>query len=63
MGLILTMLRENRQPLNPPRITGDKVHACANPNCITNHEIYVPKLFEESGSMLTCAYCDQRTLI
>lgn len=63
MGLILTMLRENTGCLTPARYDGDQAHVCSNPKCITNHETYVPKLFEESGSMLTCAYCDQRTLI
>ena len=36
-----------------------------NPNCITNHESYLPKSFRSSGdeTLLECEYCDERKLI
>lgn len=63
MALILTMLEGGEKPL--PLITGreHKHHICANPNCITHKETYLPHYFRGEGTMLECEYCDERTLI
>lgn len=61
MALIMTILK-NRNPT--PLLTG-KVsagNACANPNCITQTEHYLPKSFRGKGDTLECEYCDERFL-
>lgn len=63
MALILTILRNNGTPA--PLIKG-KIHKsveCSNPRCVTHRELYLPHYFEGSGDILTCEYCDNRTLI
>ena len=63
MALILTVIRNLGTPA--PIVRG-KVHEnviCSNPNCITHKESYLPHLFEGSSDILTCEYCDNRTLI
>ncbi len=63
MALILTVLHKNGTP--PALIRGreHKSVKCSNPRCITHREQYLPHFFEGSGDILTCEYCDQRTLI
>lgn len=63
MALILTVINKNGTP--PPLIRGreHKHVTCCNPRCITHTEKYLPHFFEGSGDILTCEYCDQRTLI
>jgi aspartate carbamoyltransferase catalytic subunit len=63
MALILTILRRNG---TPAPLTKGKIHQnveCSNPRCITHREAYLPHWFEGSGDILTCEYCDNRTLI
>ncbi len=62
MALIMTML-ENP---NPTQLLKGSVHndcKCANPNCITNTELYLPKSFTGFGDTLECEYCDERILL
>ncbi len=63
MALILTILRSAKIELNGRPIASTHPYRCSNPRCITQTEHYLPHLFTESGGMLTCAYCDGRTLI
>ncbi|MBR6407011.1 MAG: aspartate carbamoyltransferase [Clostridia bacterium] len=35
---------------------------CSNPHCITNTELYLPKLYREKYGIMTCRYCDERIL-
>lgn len=37
--------------------------ACANPNCITHQELYLPHTFRKNGDILVCDYCEERTLL
>ena len=63
MALILTVLHKNG---TPPALIRGREHKsvnCSNPRCITHREQYLPHFFEGSGDILTCEYCDQRTLI
>lgn len=63
MALILTVLRNNGTPA--PLIRG-RVHSgveCSNPRCVTHRELYLPHYFEGGGDILTCEYCDHRTLL
>lgn len=64
MALILTILGENcgSETLKGKVYSGVR---CENPNCITNHEEYLPKSFRFSGdeTLLECEYCDERKLI
>ena len=63
MALILTILRDSRiEPAGRP-VASTHPYRCSNPRCITQTEHYLPRLFTESGGMITCAYCDGRTLI
>lgn len=64
MALILTILGEN----SSSETLKGKVYSgvcCENPNCITNHEAYLPKSFRSSRdqTLLECEYCDERKLI
>lgn len=64
MALIMTILKNQTQT---ELLVGD-VHngvRCDNPNCITNHEEYLPKSFRACGdkTLLECEYCDERKLI
>lgn len=63
MALIYLMLNEPAPKTHSEPSTGDLVHTCSNPNCITNSEVYLPRSFVNSGDMLTCTYCDSRMLI
>ena len=63
MALILTILRGDGEA---PRLIKGREHkhfTCSNPACITHREKYLPHLFEGSGDILICEYCDNRTLI
>ncbi|MBQ1519165.1 MAG: aspartate carbamoyltransferase [Ruminococcus sp.] len=64
MALIMTILSEKKpsETLKGKLYNGVK---CCNPNCITNHEEYLPKSFRSSGdeTLLECEYCDERKLI
>ena len=63
MALILTILRSAKiEPAARPAVSTHP-YRCSNPRCITQTEHYLPHRFTESGGMLTCAYCDGRTLI
>lgn len=62
MALILHML-EKGEDIIPEKVNSSHSVRCANPNCITAHETYLPGLFEEAGDMLVCKYCDDRILI
>lgn len=63
MALILTMLRDNQKILRPDTPPIGSLHRCGNPNCITNREDYVPRIFRREGDFLVCDYCDERTLL
>lgn len=63
MALIYLMLNEPAERKSVALPADNKVHKCSNPNCITNSEHYLPNSFVNSGDMLTCLYCDNRTLI
>lgn len=59
MALIMKL---TEQPRNDPSlaITGD-AHRCANPNCVTRQETYLPGRFRErEEGVLECAYCEER---
>ena len=56
MALILFML-ENTENKLLPRPESNSAENCKNQNCITNSEIYLPKLFT-NGNMNICDYCD-----
>ncbi len=63
MALIYKILRNAGKPA--PLIKG-RVHKdveCSNPRCITHKERYLPHYFEGSSDILTCEYCDNRTLV
>lgn len=63
MALIYTIIRGDG---TPAQLIKGKTHrsvACSNPACITHKESYLPHYFEGSGDILTCEYCDNRTLI
>lgn len=63
MALILTVLNGDGEPAS---LTCGKVYngvECSNPKCITHKETYLPRYFRGSGDILTCEYCDERTLI
>lgn len=64
MALIYTMLKTpaTSETLKGKVLKGVK---CNNPNCITNHEFYLPNSFRVSGdgTLLECEYCDERMLI
>ena len=63
MALILTILRGSRILPAKRSTSSTHPHRCTNPRCITQTEPYLPHLFTEAGGMITCAYCDGRTLI
>lgn len=61
MALIMTVLKNE----SPTLLLTGKVSAgnvCANPNCITQSEYYLPKSFRGNGDTLECEYCDERFL-
>lgn len=63
MALIIKLLegKESKKPLfYGSSQTGIP---CSNPNCITNAENHLEKHYTESGDMLVCEYCEQKTLI
>lgn len=62
MALIITMLREKDKKM--PLLTGRVYNTvkCANPNCVTCTEDYLPKSFRGDNDTLECEYCDERTL-
>ncbi|MDD3693513.1 MAG: aspartate carbamoyltransferase [Oscillospiraceae bacterium] len=58
MALIMKMLDgQTKQSEALPR-PADIV--CSNPDCITQHETYVPGVFRKTGDILVCDYCDER---
>lgn len=63
MALILTVINGDgaSQPLMKGRV--HKHIDCSNPNCITQHEKYLPHWFKGDGTTLVCEYCDERTLV
>jgi aspartate carbamoyltransferase catalytic subunit len=63
MALILTVLQGNGLPAQLIKGKEHKTVECSNPKCITHRELYLPHYFEGSGDILTCEYCDCRTLI
>lgn len=65
MALILTMLESSDNGRSLPLTIGrpHKGIKCDNPNCITNHELYLPHYFKGNESLLVCEYCDERKLI
>ncbi|MEG0571079.1 MAG: aspartate carbamoyltransferase, partial [Oscillospiraceae bacterium] len=58
MALILTLLTKHQE------IEAEKYFPsntfCENPNCITNHEIYLKKLLKTDGEVVRCAYCQKK---
>lgn len=61
MALIMTILKNEY----PTALLKGKTHKgikCANPNCITRKEGYLPKSFRGEGDTLECEYCDERIL-
>lgn len=61
MALMMKMLDGSVKRLDSvPPGTADR---CANPQCVTNHEPYLPRTFRKSGDILVCDYCDERTLL
>lgn len=63
MALILTILQSAHIQGEGKPVGSTHPSRCSNPLCITQTEPYLPHLFTESGDMLTCAYCEGRTLI
>jgi aspartate carbamoyltransferase catalytic subunit len=63
MALILTVLQGNGLPAQLIKGKEHKTVECSNPKCITHRELYLPHYLEGSGDILTCEYCDCRTLI
>ncbi|MBQ3094156.1 MAG: aspartate carbamoyltransferase, partial [Clostridia bacterium] len=61
MALIMTMLQEPKKEL--ATLPVGSLHACGNPNSITNRELYVPRHFRRESDMLVCDYCDEHTLL
>ena len=61
MALIMTMLKNSDKSLETLPV--GSLHACGNPNCITNREQYVPRSFRRESDMLVCDYCDEHTLL
>lgn len=62
MALIIRMLEKGKIKVKAiPE--GNRLVKCSNPDCITKTETYLPNIFKESGDMLVCGYCDERTLI
>ncbi len=61
MALVLTMLQGARVEPAPGPVPSTDPCRCANPNCITRSEPYLPQRFTRSGDELVCAYCDGRT--
>ncbi|MCM1523239.1 MAG: aspartate carbamoyltransferase [Ruminococcus sp.] len=61
MALIMTILKdpENSLPLLLGEVYSDR--QCANPNCITKSEYYLPRSFIKCGDMLECDYCSGRS--
>lgn len=63
MALIFTILGSSQICAKNRTVASTHPYRCSNPRCITQTEPYLPHLFTEAGGMLTCAYCDGRTLI
>lgn len=63
MALIFTILGSSQICAKNRMVASTHPYRCSNPRCITQTEPYLPHLFTEAGGMLTCAYCDGRTLI
>lgn len=63
MALILTVLRGDGEPAKLIKGRERRHVTCSNPACITHRETYLPHLFEGSGDIVICEYCDNRTLI
>lgn len=63
MALIYTVIRGDGVPAKIVKGRAHPTVLCSNPKCITHAETYLPHLFEGSGDILTCEYCDNRTLV
>lgn len=63
MALIFSMLMNPQYKRKKPPAKSSHPVECSNPKCITQTELYLPRLFFASGDMLECKYCDGRTLI
>lgn len=63
MALILTMLQQKKKVSPSASIKSSNIYRCSNPRCITQMEHYLPNQFLETGDMIVCKYCDDRTLI
>lgn len=61
MALIMKMTEAAGKRLESVR--GGEEPLCANPDCITNRERYVPRSFRKNGDILVCDYCEERTLL
>lgn len=61
MALILKMLEGDVKHL--ARVPAGAEEDCSNPGCITKTEPYLPHLFQRTGDMLVCEYCEERTLL
>lgn len=60
MALFITMLNRDNTVSNSHKQDLFIDIACTNEHCITNHETYLPKRYNECGDMLVCKYCDNR---
>lgn len=59
MALIMKLMEHSRN--DPPLFTVGDERLCANPNCITRRETYLPRRFRENEKgVLECAYCEER---
>lgn len=63
MALIYTVIRGDGTPVKRIKGRENSRVTCSNPKCITHFETYLPHLFEGNGDILTCEYCDHRTLV
>jgi len=61
MALMMKMLDGSVKRLDPMPVS--RAEICQNPNCITQRESYVPHIFQQSGDLLVCDYCEERTLL
>lgn len=57
MALIIKML-EGRHYVLPDKVLDTHDIKCDNLRCITQTEMYLPKIFNESDGKLFCRYCD-----
>ncbi|MBQ3404644.1 MAG: aspartate carbamoyltransferase [Oscillospiraceae bacterium] len=60
MALLLKFCHEKRIP--PPPVEIGSSSLCNNPNCITNHESFLPPLTHMTDMGEVCSYCDKRII-